>query len=145
MSLSCGAPAPSCQRRACQRHIRDLIAAPCPRTTSCRRVATPRYIHASVSATLMSASCTQYHVYDLIAFLRILIATPCLRMTSRRRVATPQRTRTVVSSTCASASRTQCHVRGLVAIVRNLIAVTCTRTTSCRRVATPHAPVTPCP
>ena len=133
----------------------------------------------------MSASCVQYHVHNLIAFVRVMIATPCPRITSRRRVAVPQRTHAAVSVTfttrhavttgppscswigngCSysdsdampthdlasacrhsphtcdamsvtflSASRAQRHVRGLIAIVRILIAELCPRTTSCRRV-----------
>ena len=92
--------------------VRNLIAALCPRTTSCRRVAILRRTHASVSTTFILASRVQRHIHDLIAFVRILIALPCPCLHSCRRVATPRRTRTAVSATFLSAScfRRRVHV-----------------------------------
>ena len=81
----------------CQRHVRglivlvrDLIATPRPHMTSWRRVAMLWRTRASVSVTLMSASCVQRHVLDLIAVVRNPIATPRLRMTLYRREVAPR-------------------------------------------------------
>ena len=61
MSLCCGALAPVCPRRLCQRHVRglvavvrNLIAIACPRMTSRRRVAMMWRTRASVSVTFIT-------------------------------------------------------------------------------------------